>query len=139
MQEFLRLVAAGRLDLDSMITHTFPLERVAEAYELITDNPQKEYFSGDDPDTPQDEGRNFVFVSGIAGQSVRDQERCLPPSPPHGCNGEWASIYTSDQDANSGALFGTFNFEGNPTRAYFYFKDIDGKVPDEFFVEVGGR
>ena len=36
-----------------------------------------------------------------------------------------------------GALFGTFNYQGDPERAFFYFKDIAGNVPDEFFVEIG--
>ncbi|MFQ5946682.1 MAG: Ig-like domain-containing protein, partial [Anaerolineae bacterium] len=91
--------------------------------------------SRDDPDTPEDEGRSFVFVSGLGGKSIRDQNRCLPSTPPYGCNGEWESIYTSDQGANYGALFGVFNYEGNPRLAYFYFMDIDGFVADEFFVE----
>ena len=32
-------------------------------------------------------------------------------------------------------LFGTFHYEGDPCLAYFYFKDIDGTVVDQFFVE----
>jgi hypothetical protein len=91
--------------------------------------------SQDDPNTPADEGRSFVFVSGIAGKSIRNQDRCLPKTFTYGCNGEWASIYTLDQGANYGALFGVFNYQGDPRRAHFYFKDIDGDMPDEFFVE----
>jgi hypothetical protein len=95
--------------------------------------------SRDDPATPADEGRSFVFVAGLGGQSIRNQERCLPTTPPYGCNGEWASIYTSDQLANYGALFATFNYDGDPSLARFYFKDINGLVPDEFFVRAAGR
>ena len=51
-------------------------------------------------------GRTFVFVSGLGGKSIRGQLRCLPSTPPYGCKGEWASIYTSNQNANYGALFG---------------------------------
>jgi len=80
------------------------------------------------------EGSTFVFVSGLGGHSIRDQERCLPVSYPYGCNGEWASIYTSDQDAFYGALFCTFNAGGQPNKAYCYFKDIDGRIIDEFTV-----
>ena len=70
-------------------------------------------------------GETFVFVSGLAGKSIRDQE----------IDGKWwASIYTSTQDANYGALFGEFNYQGIPNLAHFYFKDIDGNIPDEFFV-----
>jgi hypothetical protein len=79
----------------------------------------------DDPSTGDDEGRTFAFVSGLGGKSPRNQER----------DGDWwASIYTSDQGATSGALFGVFNFEGNPNQALFYFKDIDGNIIDEFMV-----
>ena len=43
-----------------------------------------------------------------------------------------ASIYTSDQDADFGALFCTFNVDGDPTRAECHFRDIQGRVPDRF-------
>jgi hypothetical protein len=70
-------------------------------------------------------GKTFVFVSGLGGQSIRDQER----------SGDWwASIYTSTQGANYGALFGTFNVDGVPNLATFYFKDIDGVIADRFTV-----
>ncbi len=80
------------------------------------------------------EGETFAFHSGIGGSSIRDQERCFPETWPYGCNGTWASIYTTNQGANHGALFIEFNFGGDPRQARGYFKDIDGNVPDEFFV-----
>ncbi|MEN8183224.1 MAG: metallophosphoesterase [Myxococcota bacterium] len=80
----------------------------------------------DDPSTPEDEGRGFAVVSGMGGKSVRAQKRGGP---------WWASIYTRTQGASSGALFGVFHHEGHPRLAYFYFKDIAGNVPDQFFVE----
>jgi hypothetical protein len=70
-----------------------------------------------------DEGQSFVFVSGLGGQSIRDQERDGP---------WWARVYTKDQDANFGALFCEFFADGEPERARCYFKDIDGNVPDRF-------
>jgi hypothetical protein len=70
-----------------------------------------------------DEGESFVFVSGLGGHSIRDQERDGP---------WWASIYTSDQGARFGALFCEFFATGEPERARCYFKDIDGNVPDRF-------
>ncbi len=70
------------------------------------------------------EGRTFVFVSGLGGRNVRGQD------PEVAGMGWWAAIYTRDQGANPGALFCTFN--GN--RARCYFKDIAGRVPDEFDV-----
>jgi len=79
-------------------------------------------------------GASFVFVSGLGGNSVRDQERCLPSTPPYGCNGEWASIYSSNQGATHGALFCSFNVAGQSDQAYCYFKDIGSIVPDEFTI-----
>ena len=102
--------------------------------EQIVDISGSYSIRADDPATHEDEGVTFAFHSGLGGHSIRDQERCFPATPPHGCNEEWASIYTSDQGANYGALFGVFNYQGDRCQAYFYFKDIDGTVPDEFFV-----
>lgn len=78
------------------------------------------------------EGASFMFVSGLGGRNIRNQKRCLPDIPPYGCNGEWASIYASNQGANYGALFCSFNVKGQPDKAHCYFKDIDGVVPDAF-------
>jgi hypothetical protein len=72
-----------------------------------------------------------VFVTGLGGQSIRVQRRCLPTTYPYGCHGEWAFVYTADQGARFGALFLTFN-EGDPQRARGWFKNIDGQVVDEF-------
>ncbi len=81
--------------------------------------------AADDPATPEDEGRSFVFVSGLGGESIRNQERDGP---------WWASIYTSNQGARSGALFGVFHHQGDPQLARFYFKDVAGEIVDEFLV-----
>jgi hypothetical protein len=94
--------------------------------QTVASNSETLVLQRDDPDTPSDEGRSFVFVSGLGGKSIRDQERDGP---------WWASVYTSTQGANYGALFGIFNYQENPRLAYFYFKDIDGFVADDFFVE----
>jgi len=79
----------------------------------------------DQPGTTQDEGRAFVFVSGLGGNGVRDQELS---------GAWWASIYTSTQGATFGALFGVFNVDGMPNKAHFYFKAVNGAVPDDFYV-----
>jgi hypothetical protein len=81
--------------------------------------------AADDPATAEDEGRNFAFVSGLGGSSVRFQMLDGP---------WWASIYTANQGADHGALFGVFHYQGDPRLAYFYFKDISGTIADEFFV-----
>ena len=80
------------------------------------------------------EGATFVFVSGLGGESIPSQTRCFPTSYPYGCNEEWASIYTASQDATYGALFCTFNVDGQPNKAHCYFKNIDGVVIDEFTI-----
>jgi hypothetical protein len=70
-------------------------------------------------------GKTFVFVSGLGGESVRDQELS---------GNWWASIYTSAQGATHGVLFGVFNVNGVPNLANFYFKDVAGRIADRFFV-----
>ena len=62
-------------------------------------------------------GSTFVFHAGIGGVGIGSQTRCLPTTFPYGCNGEWAMIYTSSQDAKLGALFITFNVDGDAKKA----------------------
>lgn len=77
-------------------------------------------------------GNTFAFVSGLGGNGVRPQLL--------GGNW-WASIYTStclpadpvcQPNGNFGALFGTFNVDGQANKATFYFKDITGRTIDSF-------
>jgi hypothetical protein len=79
-------------------------------------------------------GNSFAFVSGLGGNGVRPQLL--------GGNW-WASIYAStclpadpvcQPNGNFGALFGTFNVDGQPNKAVFYFKDINGRIIDSFTV-----
>jgi predicted phosphodiesterase len=72
-------------------------------------------------------GKTFAFVNGMGGRSMRPL-RGLP------LGDWWAKVYTTDNGSNFGALFGTFNVEGRPDLAEFYFKDIDGNVADRFLV-----
>lgn len=69
-------------------------------------------------------GSTIAFVSGLGGKEVRDQER----------NGAWwAKIYTANQGAKNGVLFGTFY----NTHADFYFKNVNGQIIDSFTVNKG--
>lgn len=69
-------------------------------------------------------GQSFSFVSGLGGREIRRQAR----------GGDYfASIYTADQGATSGALFCTFEDK----TASCYFKAIDGAVPDRFTLTRG--
>jgi hypothetical protein len=80
------------------------------------------------------EGTSFAFVSGLGGHSIRAQFLT---------GNWWASAYAStclqgdpicQPNASSGALFGVFNVDGQPNKAFFYFKDINGRVVDQFVV-----
>ena len=84
-------------------------------------------------------GSTFVFVSGLGGRSIRGQERCNPKTPPYGCGGIWASVYTSGQGARPGALFIDFNVDGDPRKARGYFKNVAGQVIDRFDVVAEPR
>jgi hypothetical protein len=84
-------------------------------------------------------GRTFVFVSGLGGRSMRNQDRCKPFIYPYGggagCNHIWAKAYTLNQTdgiAKFGALFIIFNYNGDPTKAHGYFKTSNGVIVDEF-------
>lgn len=45
LQEFLRLLENG-LNVEPLITHTHPLENAPQVYEMLLNNPRKEYFFG---------------------------------------------------------------------------------------------
>lgn len=92
------------------------------AYDLLTLGPQK----------------SFVFVSGLAGVGLR------PFQTSHANETWWASYYTSDRwykngvtqsgVGNYGALFIRFFVDGNPNKAYAYFKDVSGRIVDTFTI-----
>ncbi len=109
--------------------HTYSRTHLMSSFkkQVVASRSDTLVVSADDPATPEDEGRSFVFVSALGGRSIRNQELD---------SDWWASIYTSDQQADYGALFGIFNYAGKKGLAKFYFKDIKGAVPDEFYVQV---
>jgi hypothetical protein len=85
-------------------------------------------------------GRSFVFVSGLGGEEMRDQDRCRPSTYPYGCYHEWASIYTRDQTGGAqrpGALFIEFGVAGDERRARGYFKTTAGEMVDTFDIVAG--
>lgn len=68
-------------------------------------------------------GKSFAFVSGLGGNSVRDQAQ----------TGDWfAKIYTSNQAGTYGALFCDFNVDNDPRKAKCQFKNINNEVIDSF-------
>jgi hypothetical protein len=86
-------------------------------------------------------GRTFVFVSGLGGQSVRNYD-----AVGHDDDTWWAAQYSADRWLKSGvvrsgtgthgALFIRFHVDGNPRLARGYFKDINGRIADEFTITV---
>ncbi|WP_437725896.1 DNRLRE domain-containing protein [Sorangium sp. So ce861] len=85
--------------------------------------------------------RSFVFVSGLGGVGIRDYEAAS-----HDDDTWWASYYASNKwvkngtlmsgTADYGVLFIRFNVDGDPKRATAYFKDVDGRLADEFTIQV---
>ncbi len=84
------------------------------------------------------EGSTFVTVSGIGGQALRDYH-----ADEHDDDTWWSTIYAVDyylkhgdpQPVNNpaqGALFIDFHVDGDPYKAFGYFKNINGEVIDEF-------
>ena len=78
-----------------------------------------------------DAGKSFAFVSGLAGESIRDQDDQLASNP------WWAAVHTADQGADYGALFCVLNHGGVANRGYCYFKDLNGVIADAFGVIAG--
>lgn len=75
-----------------------------------------------------EKGKSFAFVSALGGESIRYPNEDLAKKE------WWAAIYTAAQNANYGALFCTFNEDNVENVAHCYFKDIDGKIADEFYI-----
>ena len=77
-------------------------------------------------------GASFTVQQGLGGRPIRPQGRCLPASPPYGCNGEWASILSTTNNGNYGALFLDLGINGDPTKGRGTFIDVNGQVLDTF-------
>jgi predicted phosphodiesterase len=94
---------------------------------LLSDFTKQEVADADDSFTIAP-GKTFAFVSGLGGKSIRSQK----------LKGDWwAKVYTSTQKARYGALFATFHADGQPGKAVFTFKNVDGEVVDRFTVLSG--
>jgi len=70
------------------------------------------------------DGNSFAFVNGLGGIEIRVQDPQLAANP------YWAKVYTSDQNANYGAVF--CDFHQNSTSCYF--KSIDNNIIDSWTV-----
>ena len=54
------LVAAGKIDVAGLITHSFPLERTAEAFDLVAGN--------------RDDALRYLKLAEAAGETIADEE-----------------------------------------------------------------
>ena len=77
IEEFVRLLAQGRISLADIITHEIPFEKAAEAYEMITKNPNHERYIGvllkyDENDTKwQSRIENPKAQRAASGEKIR--------------------------------------------------------------------
>lgn len=121
--------------------HTYERTKTMTDFDALTVDPNQH--PKDTQGVPQNpnsllvsQGRTFALVTGLGGNGMRNQDRCLPTTYPYGggpgCNYIWANAYTTDQGSVHGAVFIIFNVDGNPNKARGYFKDINGKVADQF-------
>ena len=69
------------------------------------------------------EGATFAFVSGTGGSAITSSDKYY----------DWSTNYVP-LGSTHGALFCTFNAGGQPNKAYCYFKDVNGRIVDEFTV-----
>ena len=87
-------------------------------------------------------GRNFVFVSGLAGVGIRPYDAAS-----HDDDTWWASQYGSNRwldngvvkpvgSAAFGALFVRFHVDGDPKKALGYFKTVTDQVIDTFTIQT---
>ena len=79
------------------------------------------------------EGATFVFVSGLGGGGIHSENTGISGGL-FTTRDSWGSIYATEQDAKHGALFCAFNSPEQSNKAFCYFKNIDGKIIDEFTV-----
>ena len=77
------------------------------------------------------EGATFVLISGLGGGSIHSEDTGISGGL-FTTRDSWGSIYATEQDATYGALFCVFDTTEQPNKAYCYFKNIDGKIIDEF-------
>ncbi|MGE5783010.1 MAG: hypothetical protein ACM3ZE_00400, partial [Myxococcales bacterium] len=86
-------------------------------------------------------GKTLVFVSGLGGKSVRDYDAAS-----HSDDTWWAAQYAANRWMKSGvvqngtgalgALFIRFHVDGDPKLARGYFKDVNGRIADEFTIRL---
>lgn len=104
----------------------------------VGDRAQSHGATGAHTDLELGPGRTFVVVSGLGGMSRRERTK------DHEQDSWWSAIYARDAQLRNGSLQSTapqiedgafflvFGIEGDPNKAYGYFKTVDGVIHDEF-------
>lgn len=97
----------------------------------LMDNFETQSIASDSNVLKIGKGKSFVVVSGLGGKSVLGEGgQRLTENP------WWAVTHNHSDGATFGALFCTFNENGVENRAHCYYKDIAGRVIDDFHIEV---
>lgn len=70
MEEFIRLISEKRINMKKLITHNFDIDKAPNAYEMITDNPNKEKYLGVVFNYPENKGKekNIILKDKIKKQ-----------------------------------------------------------------------
>lgn len=115
------------------------------ALSAVGDSAQMHGATGDADNVELFPGRTFTIVSGLGGQSRRVRTK------DHALDGWWAAVYAegsqikdgmvsgTEAQIQDGALFVTFNVDGDRQKARGSFKTVDGVVQDEFTWRVSAQ
>jgi 3',5'-cyclic AMP phosphodiesterase CpdA len=119
--------------------HSYARTRTLEA---ISDRGRGHGATGRPDALTLEPGSTAVIVTGLGGHSARAH------TDDHNQDSWWASVYAQDYQLQNGvevgrapnihfgALFIDFNVEGDPFRAFGYFKTTDGAIHDRFVVQT---
>ncbi len=84
--------------------------------------------ANEDPVLTVEPGQVWLSVVGLGGRSIRPAQNGLEN------NVWWANSSYSQVGAQYGAQLCTFHIDGDPRKAHCEFRDIDGRVWDEFIM-----
>ncbi|OMH80891.1 hypothetical protein AX774_g5666 [Zancudomyces culisetae] len=106
-------------------THTYSRTKLVDHY-------KKMKYSNDTENMTLHVGKSFNIVSGLGGHSIDSSNKRLKSNP------WWASGVSKEDGKVAGATLCTFHVDNDPKKARCVFKDIDGKIWDEweFYSEI---
>ena len=91
MEAFLQFIADGKLNLQSLITHRFPIEQATRAYDLITGNTSEPFLAAlityaAAESAPPVEGRGVPSASSGQALPVQAEQSSAPASAKEFCS-----------------------------------------------------